>query len=189
MTRLLCFFVPIAFAIAQEPSSQVQFDWSKLAAKAVEKFDVTLDGPVLEMAARFLSDDKEDEAKVKRLVQGLKGIYVKRFIFEKEGEYSEADLNAIRSQLRAPAWTKMLDMQDKHDTVGVYLKMHGNVPDGIVVLAAEAKELALVQIIGPVDLSTFSELSGKFGIPKVGLGPKPAPKPEPVPKPAGKRDD
>src|SRR6267378_4502156 len=122
MTRILCFFAVIAGAAAQDPSSRVQFDWSKLAAKAVEKIDLTLDGPVLEMATKFLSDGKEDEAKVKRLVQGLKGIYVKSFTFEKEGEYSEADLNAIRSQLRAPEWTKIIDFQEKHDSTGIYLK-------------------------------------------------------------------
>jgi len=167
----------------------VQFDWSKLAGKAVEKVDVTLDGPVLEIAAKFLSEDKQDEAKAKRLVQGLKGIYVRTFTFEKEGEYTEADLNAIRSQLRAPQWTKVVDAQEKHDSLAVYLRIHGNATDGLVVLAADAKSLAFVQIIGAVDLSTLSELSGKFGIPKVELGSKPAPRPEPVPKPAGKKDD
>jgi len=167
----------------------VQFDWSKLAAKAVEKVDVTLDGPVLEMATKFLSEGKEDEAKAKRLVQGLRGIYVRSFTFEKEGEYSEADLNAIRSQLPAPQWTKIVDMQEKHETLGVYLKVRGNAPDGIVVLTGEPKSLSFVQIVGPVDLSTLSELSGKFGVPKVELGSKPAPKPVPVPKPAGKKDD
>jgi hypothetical protein len=177
MTRLLCFFVLIAGAAAQEPSSRVQFDWSKLAAKASEKVDVTLDGPVLEMATKFLSEGKEDEAKAKRLVQGLRGIYVRTFTFEKEGEYSEADLNAIRSQLRAPQWTKIVDTQEKHDSLGVYLKIQGSTPDGIVVLAADAKSLAFVQILGPVDLSALSELSGKLGIPKVELGSKPAPKP------------
>jgi len=183
MTRPLWVFVLIATAAAQEPSARVQFDWSKLAAKAIEKVDVTLDGPVLEFATKFLSEGKEDEAKAKRLVQGLRGIYVRTFTFEKEGEYSEADLNAIRSQLRAPQWTKIVDTQEKHDSLGVYLKMRGNAPDGIVVLAADAKSLAFVQIIGPVDLSTLSELSGTLGIPKVGLGSKSAP------KPARKQDD
>jgi Domain of unknown function (DUF4252) len=187
MTRLLCFFVLIACAVAQEPSGRVQFDWSKLAAKAVEKVDVTLDGPALEMATKFLSEGKEDEAKAKQLVQALRGIYVRTFEFEKEGEYSEADLNAIRSQLRGPQWTRIIDMQEKHESLGIYLKVRGSAPDGIVVLTTEAKSLAFVQILGPVDLSTLSELSGKFGIPKVALGSKPAPKP--IPKPAPKKDD
>ena len=153
----------------------LQFDWSKLAAKAVEKVDVTLEGPVLEMATKFLSTDKGDESKIKQLVQGLKGIYVKSFTFDKEGQYSEADLSAIRSQLRAPEWSKIVDVQEKHESTGIYLKMNGKTADGIVVLAAEAMELTVVQIIGPIDPSMLSDLSGNFGIPRMQMGPKPKP--------------
>jgi hypothetical protein len=180
MSKLLSFFLLISCAGAQQ---QLQFDWSKLAAKAVEKVDVTLEGPVLEMATKFLSSDKGDEAKIKQLVQGLKGIYVKSFTFDKEGQYSEADLSAIRSQLRAPEWSKIVDVQEKHESTGIYLKMNGKTADGIVVLAAEATELTVVQIIGPIDPSMLSDLSGKFGIPKMQMGPKPST------KPGAKKDD
>jgi hypothetical protein len=172
----VCFFVLLTCAAAQE---RVQFDWSKLAAKASEKVDVNLEGPMLEMASRFLSGEKGDEAKIKQLVQGLKGVYVKTFEFEKDGQYSEADLNEIRSQLRAPEWNKIVDVQEKHESMGVYMKMNGKQPEGIVVLAVEPKELTFVQILGPIDLSMLSELGGKFGIPKMEMGPKPKPSPKP----------
>jgi len=83
---------------------RLQFDWSKLAAKAVEKVDLSLEGPMLEMASKFLSGDKTqgDEAKIKQMVQGLKGVYVKTFTFDKEGQYSEADVNALRSSFERP---------------------------------------------------------------------------------------
>ena len=102
MNRLVPFFVLIACATAQETSGRLQFDWSKLAARASGKVDVNLESPLLEMASKFLSGEKGgDEAEIKQLVQGLKGIYVKSFTFDKEGQYSEADLAAIRSQVRA----------------------------------------------------------------------------------------
>src|SRR5262245_8526731 len=174
MSKLVSFFLLISCASAQQA---LQFDWNKLAAKAVEKVDVTLEGPVLELATKCRSSEKGDEAKVKQLVQGLKGIYVKSFEFDKEGQYSEADLSAIRSQLRTPEWSKILDVQEKNESTGIYLKMNGKTPDGIVVLAAEAKELTVVQILGPIDPSMLSELGGKFGIPKMQMGPKPSTKP------------
>ena len=175
MNKLLCFFVMITCAAAQESGGRLQFDWSKLAAKAVEKVDVNLEGPMLEMASKFLSDGKGDESKIKRLIEGLKGVYVKTFTFEKEGEYSEADVNAIRAQLRTPEWTNIINAQEKRESVGVYIKMNGKQPEGIVVVAAEPKELTVVQILGPIDPSMLSEMGGKFGIPKMEMGPKPKP--------------
>jgi hypothetical protein len=132
----------------------------------VEKVDVSLEGPVLALATMFLSD-KGDESKIKNMVRSLKGVYVKSFTFDKDGQYSEADLNEIRAQVRAPEWSKIVDMQEKHESSAIYLKTDGKQTQGIVILSAEPKELTVVQIIGPIDPSMLSELSGNMGIPKI----------------------
>jgi hypothetical protein len=182
MNKALCFFAVISCAFAQE---RVQFNWDTLAARAVEKVDVTLEGPTLEMASKFLSGKGGDAQadKFKQLVQGLKGVYVKSFEFDKEGQYSQADLNSIMSQLRAPEWSKIVDVQEKHESSVIYMKTDGKVTQGIVVLAAEPKELTFVEIIGPLDPSMLSELGGKMGIPRMELGPKVKTKPPKEPKP------
>ena len=184
MNKLACFFVLASCAVAQEPDLRLQFDWSKLAAKAVEKVDLNLEGPTLEMASKFLSGDKGDEAKAKEFVQGLKGVYVKSYTFDKEGQYSEADVTALRAQLRAPEWTNILDVQEKHESTGIYLRTNGKQFGGFALVSAEPKELTVIQIIGPIDPSMLSDLGGKFGFPKMELGPKPKPKP-----PTTKKDD
>ena len=40
---------------------------------------------------------------------------------------------------------------------------------GLAVLATQPKELTVVNIIGPVDLSKLSELEGQFGVPELGI--------------------
>ena len=47
MNKLVCLFVSIGCAVAQEPGGRLQFDWSKLAAKATEKVDINLEETVL----------------------------------------------------------------------------------------------------------------------------------------------
>src|SRR5579863_7923205 len=106
MNKLTCFFVLTSCAFAQD--GRLQVDWDKLAAKAVEKANVTLEGPLLELASKFLSGKEgSDEAKIQQMVQGLKGIYVRHYVFDKEGQYTEADLAPIRSQLKSPDWSKI----------------------------------------------------------------------------------
>src|ERR1700722_19118938 len=172
MNKVICFFVlPSCAAALELPGACIQFNWDKLSAKAVEKVDVNLQGPLLEMASRFLGG-KGDDAKVKQLVQGLKCVSVKSFTFDKEGQYSEADLNAIRSQVQGSDWSKIVDVQEKHESSAVYMKADGKQSQGIVVVTAEPKELSVVQIIGPIDPAMLSELGGKMGIPKIELDPK-----------------
>ncbi|HEY2972138.1 MAG TPA: DUF4252 domain-containing protein [Pyrinomonadaceae bacterium] len=154
-----------ATAMAQNPRIQTsQLD--ALAAKASQTVDVNIDEHLMQLTARFLSSKDPDEAKVKDLVNGLKGIYVKSFEFEAEGQYSEADLEGIRSQLRNTAWNRIVNVHSKKEgSVEVYLMQSGNQISGLAVLANDPKEITVVNIVGPVDLDKLSELEGNFGIP------------------------
>ena len=141
----------------------------RLAAKASEVVDVTMDSSLLQMASKFLSDKDADEAKAKKLVSGLKGIYVKSFEFEKAGEYDMADVEAIRSQLRAPAWSRIVGVKSRKngENAEVYLKTENGKISGLTVIAAEPKELTIVNIVGTIDPDELSDLGGHFGIPKI----------------------
>ena len=97
---------------ARAQSAKLQMDQlDALANKASETVDVKLDEHLMQTTAKFFSDP--DDAEIKEVLKGVKGIYVKRFEFEKEGEYSEADLESIRSQLRNPGWTRIVSVAVK----------------------------------------------------------------------------
>lgn len=161
-----------ATALAQNPRIQTsQLD--ALMAKASQTVDVNIDERLIQLTAKFLGKDPDDQ-KVKEIINGLKGIYVKSFEFEKEGEYSVADLESIRSQLRNAAWNKIVNINSKKDgSVEVYLMSNATQISGLAVLASDAKEITVVNIIGNVDLDKLSQLEGQFGIPDLGIQTKP----------------
>jgi len=141
-----------------------------LAAKATETVDVNIDESLMQMTAKFLSSKDPDEAKVKELVNGLKGIYVRSFEFETEGQYSAADLESIRSQLRNSSWDRIVNINSKKEgAVEVYLMHSAGVIGGLAVLATDPKEVTIVNIVGPVDLEKLSALEGNFGVPVLGI--------------------
>ena len=137
----------------------------KLAARASETVKVNLSGQMLRLAARFLSDDHE-EAQVKDLVKNLKGIYVRSFEFSKTGQYADADVEAIRAQLRDSSWTAIVEVHSKNEeNADIFVKGEGDRFAGIAIVAAEPMELTVVHIDGPIDLDGLRKLSGNFGIP------------------------
>jgi Domain of unknown function (DUF4252) len=142
-----------------------------LAAKAAQTIEVSLDERLLRVAAKFLKNEDPDEARVKELVSGLKGVYVRVFEFDNPGEYSPGDIEGLRSQLRAPGWTKIVGVRSRRDgqNVDVHLKYQGDNVQGLAILAAEPKALTIVNIVGPIDLEKLSQLEGQFGIPKLEL--------------------
>lgn len=165
----------LLFAATLSPAAQAQDvrlqldDLSKLEARASQSVDVSLDGKLLELAGKFLNSSKPEEAAVKELVMGLRGIYVKSYEFDKEGEYSVSDVEAVRAQLRSPTWTRMFGAKSKKqgENLEVYMMMSGNMVNGIALLATEPKQLSVIQIIGSIDLEKLMKLSGKFGIPSI----------------------
>jgi 5-methylcytosine-specific restriction endonuclease McrBC GTP-binding regulatory subunit McrB len=143
-------------------------DLEKLAQKAKETVDVTLDQSMLQLASGFLSKDDPDEAKVKKLVAKLKGIYVRSFEFAREGEYSAADVQAFRNQLKQPGWSRIVGVKSvEGENTEVYVLKNGDQFGGLVVLATEPKEFTIVHIDGPINPEDLAELSGHMGIPEL----------------------
>lgn len=149
-------------------NAKLQIDHlDRLFPKAAETVDVRVEGGLLQMASKFLRNDKTNEAAVRELVSALKGVYVKGVEFDKEGEYSEADLEAVRQQLRAPGWDRIVGVRSKHEgeNVEVFLMINNAVIEGIGVLVFAPKQLYVVNVVGPLDPEKISQLRGQFGIP------------------------
>ncbi len=160
--------------VAQAQDSRIQLGGlDHLAAKASQTVDVTVDERLMRLAGKFLSDNKGDEKEIKKIITGLKGIYVKSFEFEAEGQYTPGDLEVIKTQLRGPGWTRMVNVISKKEgNLDVYLNFAGDQINGLLVLHSDTKELTVVNIVGPVDLAKLAELEGNLGIPDLGIEPE-----------------
>lgn len=161
---LICMALP---GVAQAGKLELK-NLDKLADRAAEVNDVSLDGSLLQLAVHVLkaSDDPDSEQLVE-LIKDLKGIYVKNFEFDSPGQYSQADVEAIRSQLTGPGWQRVVTSYSKHNNERdeVYLLKDGKKINGVTVLVAEARELTVVNLVGAIDPEKLSELAGHFGIP------------------------
>jgi hypothetical protein len=144
-------------------------DLDRLEPRAAEVLDVSIDERLLQIAAKFLNPKDPEQAKVRELVAGLKGVYVKSYQFDKPDEYSASDVTSINSQLKAPGWTRMVGIKSGRDkeNVEVFTMLVGDKIGGIAVIAAEAKRLTVINIVGPIDLEKLAALEGNFGIPKL----------------------
>ena len=159
-------------ANAQEPSRLQLGSLDHLAAKASKSVDVNVDERLMRLASKVFSDKDAEEREIKKVVAGVKGIYVKVYQFENEGQYSSTDLATIRTQLGAPGWTRLVNVTSKKEgNLEVYLLMNGDMVNGLAVLANDVKELAVVNIVGPVDLDKLAKLEGQLGIPELGIEP------------------
>ncbi|MBD0371628.1 MAG: DUF4252 domain-containing protein [Pyrinomonadaceae bacterium] len=168
----LLFMLASAVAQAQEPARLELATLDRLEPRAEQTLNITMDGKVLQLALRFLSDKKPNEAKIKEAVAGIRGIYVKRFEFDQDNVFSAADVEPIRSQLRSPLWSQLVEVRSKKEgqNIDVFTMIDGGKINGVAIIALDRRQVTVVNIIGPVDVDKLTELRGNFGIPDFNIG-------------------
>lgn len=144
-------------------------EFSALAKKATESVTITLDPALLSMAARFLDSNDPQDAATKDIIKGLQGIYVRSYTFDQDFAYKESDIDAVRNQLNAPGWNRLVETRSRktHANVDIYIMVDNNRAIGLALIASEPRQFTIVNIIGAIDLDKLHKLEGQFGVPKL----------------------
>src|SRR5689334_22281145 len=80
-------------ALVPARAQTIEFNLDALSAKAKEKAEITLEGPMLTQALQGASE------KVKGAVASVSRLILRHYEFAKAGEYSSTDLEQIRKQV------------------------------------------------------------------------------------------
>jgi hypothetical protein len=159
--------VPVA-ASAQGARLNLSF-LDRLADKASEKQEIAIDRNMLQTAGSFVPPGVKGEA-AKQILSELEGVYVRSYEFDDQKAFSMDDINAIRKQLSAPGWSRIVANEEKgkggdFELQEVWLFNPGGKLGGVFVINAEPGELQVVNIVGPIDLAKIAALGGILGIP------------------------
>jgi hypothetical protein len=149
------------------PPSSVEKD---LAARASDVSEVTLDKSMLGFASKFMDKHGKDDAETQQLIQGLDGIYVRNYEFDKDGAVSQDDINSLRKHYETAEWTPMVHERERKsgETDDIMVKLVNGQPQGIFILSAEPRELSIVLILGPIHPDQLSKLKGLGGLGALG---------------------
>jgi len=168
LTMVMMLVVGVALpALGQ--SAKIDISRIDYSATAEETVEVTLDGPLLRMAAKFMRSEDPEDREIADMIEQLEGIYVKSFSFDGPGMWTTGDIEAIKAQI-GPQWQRIVNVKSRDgENVEIYFLPKGEALAGIVIVATEDDELTVVNLVGPVDLDKLSRLENQFGIPEMGL--------------------
>ena len=176
MTQVRIFLLALFIAlpvVAYGQDARLRLDHlNNLESRARDVVEVNIDGKLLDLAKRVtVKVNDEKSKKVGAAISGLKGIYVRVYRFENDNEYAAADVDAIRSQRTAPGWERLADVRSKRNNqkVDVFTMFSGDMMSGVAVVISDSRSIAVVNMIGPIDLELLAELSGKLNIPDIDI--------------------
>ena len=160
-----------AAASAQDGKLNLSF-LDRLAERATEKQEVTLDESMLKSVAPGIVKPGPGADAAKQVLSGLKGVYVRNYEFDRDKGYSMDDIAAIRKQLSAPGWMKIVSNEEKGKGPNdwelqeiYFFKQQDGKSGGLFIINAEPGELSVVNIVGTFDFSNLGALGGILGIP------------------------
>ena len=141
----------IAFAQTPAPSTLDLSSLDKLAAKAKESAHVSLDKEKLKAMMSMAPDSEKNKGmqEAAKALEKVNAIEVRSFEFASEGAYSMSDLEPVLAQLKGNGWSKMVDVHEEHEQVGIYVR--STPKKGFVIVSAEPKEVAVVSIDGSLE--------------------------------------
>lgn len=153
MRTLVAPFLLAAVVSTTAAAQQVNLNLDAVAAKASDKTELNLEGPALELIKTAMSQ------KEKGLYYGIRGFSLRNYTFAKDGEYSDRDLESLRKQLgSASGWSRVLGAKDQDGNTEIYVLSQGGQPAGFLLIAAEPKELTVIQVSGSIQLANLEEL-------------------------------
>ncbi len=142
----------------------------ELAARASNVSEVTLGKGMLDFAAKFMDGNDKDQAAVKQLIEGLDGIYVRDYEFDKEGQFSVEQVEQLRKYFETGEWSPLVRDRDTKtgESSNVMVKLVNGQSGGLFVLDVEPKEISIVLILGPIRMDQLGELKGLSGLGALG---------------------
>ncbi len=142
----------------------------ELAARASNVTEVTLGKNMLTFAAKFMNGKDKDEAATRQLIEGLEGIYVREYEFDKEGQYSMEEIEQLRKYFETSEWSPIVRERERKngETTDVMIKLVNGETHGMFILEVEPKELTIVLILGPIRMEDLGRLKGIGGLGALG---------------------
>ena len=142
----------------------------QLTDRASDVTEVTLGKNMLSFASKFMDSKDKDDAAAKQLIDGLDGIYVRSYEFDKEGQYSLDDIEQLRKSFETTEWTPIIRERERKsgETTDILVKTVNGESRGMFILTAEPKELTIVLILGPIRMEDLGKLHGLAGLGALG---------------------
>jgi Sec-independent protein translocase protein TatA len=142
----------------------------ELAARASDVTEVTLGKNMLAFAAKFMHGKDDDEAATRHLIEGLDGIYVRDYSFDKDNQYSPDDIESLRKYFETSEWSPIVHTRERKsgESTDVLVKLVNGENKGMFILDAEPRELSIVLILGPINIDELGHLHGIGGLHALG---------------------
>ena len=125
------------------------------------KVNITIGGTLLNFVGAMASKEDPEAAQV---FSQLKGVRVSTYATNGDTNAALDELNSVKSDLQAADWEPVVQVNDEGEHVQIFLKINGDVIDGLVLMAVDSEEAVFINVLGSLDPMQLSQVMENFDV-------------------------
>lgn len=166
---LLALLLFCGLAVARAQEARLRLDrLDRLAVRSTESVEITMNDLQIQFLRKLVLLGESERSKLKGLLSKLKGVYVRGCEFARDGEYSDADIEEVRAQLRSPAWERIVEVRNRNGSDEVFFMPRDDEIAGFAAISTEPRKVCVINVVGPMDLDEMAILEREFHLTRCG---------------------
>jgi len=126
------------------------------------RVNISIGGTLLNFVGAMTEESDPETA---ALFSKLKGVRVSVYGTEDAGAGAALDqVNRVKSTLQSSDWQPVVQVNDEGEQVQIFMKINGNVMDGLTLMAVDDEEAVFINVIGQLDPKELSQVMDNFDI-------------------------
>ena len=156
-------------AMAQQDELEAQpgyVEFGELSSVYGEpKVMINIGGTLLKFMGAAAKEDPEASA----ILKDLKGVRIN--VYSTEGKTGPAleQLSKVKGMLMDQDWEPVAQVKEPGEEVQIFMKLDGEVVQGLVVMAVDGDEAVFINIIGMIDPTQLEQVMNQFDVAVNGL--------------------
>lgn len=137
-------------------------DFGELTAAYGEpKVNITIGGTLLNFVGAMAQKEDPEAAAV---FSGLKGVRVSTYATAGDTAAAVSQLKSVKSKLQSSDWEPVVQVNEDDEQVQIFLKISGEMIDGLVLMAVDSEEAVFINVLGSLDPMQLSQVMESFDV-------------------------
>ncbi|HSM68889.1 MAG TPA: DUF4252 domain-containing protein [Xanthomonadales bacterium] len=125
------------------------------------KVNISIGGALLGFVGALAKNEDPQAAAIFSKLQG-----VRVSVYATGGDAAAAldQVSRVKKNLSALQWSPVVQVNEEGQQVQIFMKMEGEVMDGLTLMAVDGEEAVFINVIGQLDPEELSQLMGRFDV-------------------------
>jgi len=125
------------------------------------KVNISIGGALLRFVGAMAKNEDPEAAAI---FSKLKGVRVSVYATGGNAAAALDQVSSVKKSLSALQWAPIVQVNDEGEQVQIFMKMNGEVMDGLTLMAVDDEEAVFINVIGQLDPNELAGLMDDFDV-------------------------